>query len=480
MATDDPKQVKTMEEAVSGLATSEEGSTNIVIDPEAERRLLRKLDMYILPGVFITYLFSFLDRTNIGNAKTAGMPADLHLVGNQINIAVSIFYVTYIIFEFPGAILMKRIGANRFISFCVCAWSLVTTFSGFERNAGGLIACRLLLGMCEAALLPSINLYLAMFWKREEIAKRSAVIFVALTMAGAFGGLFAYGLLRINVHGYEGWRWLFFIEGAITFCVGVALYFVFPDSPEKAYFLTPEQKKLARLRIDVGPREEQIDWSQVKAGFRSSLCWLSGFTQMFADVYNYSISTFLPTVIEGLGYKGLRIQYMTIPIYIVGSVCIFGFAALSDRIQRRAPIMICFSLCTVVGYSILLGTTNHHAGYAACYLIVLGGNVIPCLNIIWINGNSAPHYKRATALAMNQIIGNIGGIVSGQIYLTRESPRYKTGQATALSCCLAAWVCVWLQLWLLSKKNKDKARRIAAGEADTGVGDESIHFKYQL
>ena len=85
MATDDPKQVKTMEEAVSGLATSEEGSTNIVIDPEAERRLLRKLDMYILPGVFITYLFSFLDRTNIGNAKTAGMPADLHLVGNQIN-----------------------------------------------------------------------------------------------------------------------------------------------------------------------------------------------------------------------------------------------------------------------------------------------------------------------------------------------------------------------------------------------------------
>lgn len=103
----------------------------------------------------------------------------------------------------------------------------MTTFSGFERTAGGLIACRLLLGMCEAALLPSISLYLAMFWKREEIANRSAVIFVALTMAGAFGGLFAYGLLRINVNGYEGWRWLFFIESAITFVVGVGLYFAF-------------------------------------------------------------------------------------------------------------------------------------------------------------------------------------------------------------------------------------------------------------
>lgn len=134
MAAEDAKQAKTMEEAVSGLATSEEGSTNIVIDPEVERRLVRKLDLYILPGVFITYLFSFLDRTNIGNAKTAGMTTDLHLVGNQINstwhmmllrffvlltliVAVSIFYVTYIIFEFPGAILMKRIGANRFSTY---------------------------------------------------------------------------------------------------------------------------------------------------------------------------------------------------------------------------------------------------------------------------------------------------------------------------------------------------------------------------
>ncbi|CAK7205510.1 hypothetical protein SEUCBS139899_008286 [Sporothrix eucalyptigena] len=81
---------------------------------------------------------------------------------------------------------------------------------------------------------------------------------------------------------------------------------------------------------------------------------------------------------------------------------------------------------------------------------------------------------------MNQIVGNIGGIISGQIYLTHESPRYKTGQATVLSCCLASWVCTWLQLWLLSKKNKDKARKVVVSEVDTGVGDESIHFKYQL
>lgn len=76
---------KTMKDTVHDLAHSEEGSTTVVVDAEVEKRLLRKLDWHILPFVFITYLFSFLDRINIGNAKTAGLPASLHLQGNQIN-----------------------------------------------------------------------------------------------------------------------------------------------------------------------------------------------------------------------------------------------------------------------------------------------------------------------------------------------------------------------------------------------------------
>ena len=189
---------------------------------------------------------------------------------------------------------------------------------------------------------------------------------------------------------------------------------------------------------------------------------------------------FLPTIIQGIGYKGLSIQYMTIPIYVIGALGIFGFAAISDRIQRRAPIMLSGSLLTVIGYSLLLGTKNADARYFACYLVVLGGNVLPCLNIIWINGNTAFQYKRGTALAMNQIIGNIGGVVSGQIYLTNESPYYTTGQSVALACCLSSWLCVWIMLFVLSRRNRDKARKIRDGIDDTGLGDESIYFKYQL
>jgi MFS family permease len=170
----------------------------------------------------------------------------------------------------------------------MCSWSLVTAFSGFEQTYGGLVATRLLLGACEAGVLPCLNLYVSMFWKREEIAKRGNVLFVAIALSGAFGGLFAYGLLKVDAGGYAGWRWLYFIEGAISFVWGVCLWFLFPTSPETAYFLTPEERELAVSRLNNDKALDNEKWPQIKAGLTSGICWLSGWIQCCSDVYNYS------------------------------------------------------------------------------------------------------------------------------------------------------------------------------------------------
>jgi MFS family permease len=192
------------------------------------------------------------------------------------------------------------------------------------------------------------------------------------------------------------------------------------------------------------------------------------------------ISIFLPSIIQGIGYKSLSIQYMTIPIYIVSAIGIFFMAWLSDRYQRRGAIMLFFSIFTITGYGLLIGCKTPGVRYFACYLVILGGNVIPALNITWINGNTAPYYKRATALAMNQTIGNIGGVIAGQIYLTTQAPYYLTGQAVALTGCLLSWVGTGLMWFILHKKNQAKEKKIQEGVTDTGKGDESIYFKYQL
>ncbi|KAH8810763.1 high-affinity nicotinic acid transporter-like protein [Xylogone sp. PMI_703] len=459
---------------------SDDVSEDHSIDPHLEKKLVRKLDMYIIPVYMIIYIFSFLDRSNIGNANVAGMSKAIHLKGTEFNVAVSIFYVTYIVFEIPLVVAFKLVGPRKMVSILMCSWSLVTAFSGFEKSYGALVTCRLLLGVCESALFPALHLYVSMFWKREELAKRAGMIMVSLALSGAFGGLFAYGVLQMDgVSGVAGWRWLFYIEGAISFALGIAAYWLLPDSPETAYFLTKEEKELGRARLMSRGNYEEFNWADVIEALTSPMCYLSGFIQLCTNTYIYGISTFLPTIINSIGYGSLQTQYLTIPVYVLGAISSFAIAYLSDRYQRRSPFMLFFGLFTLTGYSILLGSTTPGVLYFACFMVTFGGYVLLGLNIVWINGNTTPHYKRATAIAMNQTIGNMGGIIAGQIYLARESPRYITGQAVSLTACGIAWCGVWVMLYFLKRKNTEKERKIQEGAIDTGKGDESIYFKYQ-
>ncbi|ODQ54277.1 nicotinic acid plasma membrane transporter [Saitoella complicata NRRL Y-17804] len=464
------------------------GETEILIDPEAERRLLHKLDLHIIPVIMITYLVAFLDRSNVGNAKVAGMVTDLNLTGSKFNVLASIFYVTYIAFEIPTSTYLKKFGASKLIPAIVIAWSLVATFSAFVQSYGGMIAIRLLLGACEAGLFPCFNLYLSSLYKRDEQAKRFCMIFVAQALAGAFGGLLAYGILKMDgVAGWAGWRWLFCIEGLASLVVGVADIFLLPDSAESAYFLTPAEKDLVRLRALQsasyhGPSTPDIDWTQVRAAFRSPMVWLSGWIQMCTNTCLYGFSTFLPTIINGMGYTSVQAQYLTIPIYLLGAIIYFLTAIGVDRTQRRAPFMFFWGLFTVAGYCTLLSATKPSILYFACFLVAMGLYVFDGLNMLWLAGNVAPHYKRAVAIGMNQTIGNIGGVIAGQIYVARDSPLYRMGQGVSLAGILTGYVSAVGMFFLLRRLNrgKDVKRGEMGGvEGEDGLGDASPWFIYK-
>ena len=149
--------------------------------------------------------------------------------------------------------------------------------------------CRLLLGICESAFFPSLNLYVSMFWKREEIAKRAILLMVSMSLAGAFGGLLAYVLTQLDgVGGYSGWRWLYFIEGLISFAFGIATYWLFPDNPETAYFLNEEERKAGKERLMKQGNYEEFSWVDVKAALTSPICWLSGAIQISVCTQVYS------------------------------------------------------------------------------------------------------------------------------------------------------------------------------------------------
>lgn len=183
-------------------------TADLTLDPAAEKKLLLKLDAFFVPIIMLVYLSCFLDRTNIGNVKVAGMPQDINASAQEFSTAVSIFYATYVAFEAPWAILMKKLTPRVLLTSLCVVWSVTTIASGFITNIGGLYAARLVLGACEGGLFPGLNLYLTMVYKREEQAKRVSYLFVCTALSGAFGGLLAYGLLKMDgVSNMAGWKW---------------------------------------------------------------------------------------------------------------------------------------------------------------------------------------------------------------------------------------------------------------------------------
>ena len=181
------------------------------------------------------YLCSFLDRTNIGNAKLDGLLTDLHLTNGTYNASLSIFFVSYSLFEPLTNVLLKRLKPSIFIPLIMVLWGIVMTTMGLTHNFSGLATARWFLGMAEAGLFPGVNYYLSCWYKRSELGIRAAIFFSAAALAGSFGGLLAAAIAQMKgVGGKPGWAWIFILEGLATVVVGVISYWMVHDFPDDA------------------------------------------------------------------------------------------------------------------------------------------------------------------------------------------------------------------------------------------------------
>ncbi|KAK5115856.1 hypothetical protein LTR85_009450 [Meristemomyces frigidus] len=457
---------------------------DVSIDPKEETKLLAKLDLFFVPIIMLVYLSCFLDRSNIGNVKVAGMPEDIHATADQFSTAVSIFYATYVAFETPWAVLLKKLTPRILLSTLAVIWSLTTIFSGFIQNIGGLYATRLILGACEGGLFPGLNLYLTMVYRREEQAKRVSYLFVCTAISGAFGGLLAYAILHMDgVDGEAGWKWVYIIEGLFSIVVAAAVWFGLPNDPSNAYFLKPEEKELMRRRAVQRAHymgSEDFSWIEVRIALKDPKVYLSGLIQFCQDILLYGFSTFLPSIIKGMGYDTYQTQYLTIPVYAVGGLAFVTFAWFSDKLRLRAPLVLLANVFGIIGYILLLCNVPVGVKYFGTFLCAIAVYTGPGINLTWLNVNSAPHYRRATAIGMQQTIGNTAGIVAGQIY--RKSP-YTLGNAFSLGAiCVSQFIIVGKMMYIRSCTKKKEA--IAAGKRNDDrkvkTGDWTLDFEYHL
>ena len=243
-------------------------------DRERARKLTRKCDLHLLPPLFLIWFFPFIDRINIGNARIQGLEKDLHLTGNQFNVALVVFFIPFIIFEAPSNLGMKRVSPRLWLSGQTLLLGLFTICQGVIKTYGGLIAMRVFVGTFETGLIPGSVFLLSAYYPRFQLQWRLSVLMCSTALASAFGGLLAYAIAGMaGTDGYNGWRWIFIIEGLISVAIGLYCLFTVPNWPDKATFLNDDERLLLKTRIFEGASQARMDRLDAKAIKRSLSDW---------------------------------------------------------------------------------------------------------------------------------------------------------------------------------------------------------------
>lgn len=427
---------------------------------------------------------------NIGNARLYGLEEDLNLSSEQYQIAVSLLFVTYLLSELPSNIILKHyVRPSRWIAFITMAWGVIATLTGLTHNFGGLIVCRLLLGVFEGGLFPGLVVYLTYFYTKQELALRVGYLFVSAALAGASGGLLAYGIGHMGgVAGQSGWRWIFIFEGIPTFILGIASWWILADGSETAWFLQPEERELLAVRRgrQTGVTED-FDWADVVKGLKDWKMWAFCFALFGVDTMLFGYSTFLPTIIKGIepNYSTALIQVLTIPCYALGAITYIVVARLSDRYQKRAVFAISFGLISIVGYAMLISDSGSGVRYAGCFLVALGLYVAVGIPIAWLPANNPRYGKRTTATGLQLTIGNCAGIMSSFLYPSAEGPRFVRGHSVSLSMVAFAMVIYTVMWWVFSRENRKRrngernAKIEGLNEQEVAaLGDDNPRFMY--
>ncbi|KAL4915882.1 major facilitator superfamily domain-containing protein [Aspergillus aurantiobrunneus] len=466
---------------------------------EKRKKVFRKVDVRLVPMLALLYLCSHIDRANIGNAKIEGMVEDLGMSGVQYNTVLSIFFVPYVLLEVPSNILLKKFTRpSTYLGILVLSWGIIMTCTGLVNNFGSLMAVRVLLGIFEAGFFPGA-IYLCSYWYMpKDLALRISYFYCASALSGAFSGLLAAAIAEMDgVGGYEGWRWIFILEGLATVVLGVACFFLLIDTPAlSARWLDPDEIQYLELSMFIkqGGRvehEKAFKWRDLLMVLTNWRVYMQAWFLFAQSALSYGTKFTLPTITQAMGFSDTNAQLTSAPPYVAAAISAIVFARLSDHFYRRMPFVVVPMIIVVVAYAIIISLkgeldSNRGVAYFAVVLAVIGIYPIQAAAASWNANNIAPAARRAIGIALMNCVGNVGGILGSFMYLEEEKPKYYTGFGISLALGGTGVVVAVLLEWSYKIANRrkeaiaDEARVRYTEEELFDMGDRSPLFKHVL
>lgn len=453
----------------SAVRTSDSISPDDFGFSEAEQKaIIRRVDIRLVLTIGAMYCVSLMDRTNLGAANIAGMAAELKLAGNQYNIISLVFFVTYIIFQPPSTVVVRKIGPRIHLALITFLWGCCMIGMGFSNNWRVMAGLRVLLGVLEAGFFPSCVYLLSTWYPRYDIGVRNSIFYMVGCVAAAFAGILAYGIMQMKgIGGLSGWRWIFVIEGLLTVVIGFAGYWLlvdFPDSKRQTWKFLGQRERdwiCARVNADRGDvKAPPFSLKEYLKVGRDWKVWAYALIFFNTTTTTYALAYFLPIILnQNMGFDVGTAQCLVAPPYVLAGIVMYGTAKLGDKYRLRGPVVAFNMLLVIIGLPIMGFHSNPGVRYFGVFLVTAGANSNVPAAMSYQANNIRGQWKRAFCSATFVSFGGIGGIAGSLVFRTEDAPAYKNG----LYACIITSIANLVIVALLSA-----AFYIENGKADRG------------
>ncbi|KAF2401562.1 MFS general substrate transporter [Trichodelitschia bisporula] len=441
-----------------------------------DRSINLKTDICVVVILAIDFLWQGIAKSNIGSAGTSTMVKDAHLREDDIPSSLTWWSATYVPLQPFSTMVGRKVGPKNWIIIMMVVWGALSVAHAGIRNRGTLIALRLLLGAAESGFTPTSFYYMSTLYPKEYLGFRTGMFTGMYSVAAAFSGLIAFGTLQIDSSRLHGWQVLFVLEGSLTIVFAVVSFLMLPRNTSTAWYLSQREREHAarRMHLDVGT-EEAGSHSSTSLTMGNIVDAVKDWKKLLIVVCNIFVvlpvtafTTFLPLIVQGMGYKGVRANLMSVPPFAVGFVGLLILVYLSDRTRDRSLFIIIGETIGMIGLAVMYATKNPRLRYGFTHVCLCGAFAGGPLVATWIADNTPDAATRSVLLGINGW-SNLAGIIAGQLFKAKYKPAYTFPLRTVMilvAVDVVGFIALRLLYMYTNRKRKALREQLSAEEVE--------------
>jgi ACS family tartrate transporter-like MFS transporter len=395
----------------------------------------------LIPFLMLLYVVSFLDRVNVGFAALT-MNADLNFSAELYGFGAGMFFWGYFLFEVPSNLIMEKLGARLWICRIMVSWGIISMAMAAVTGPTAFVALRFLLGVAEAGFFPGILLYLT-YWFPSAMRARFIALFLAgVPLASVIGAPISGLILEMDdLHGLQGWQWMFLIEGAPSVLLGLLVLKFLPDGPKKAAWLSPEEKSTVIAALEAEPPPTFHRMTDMLLDRRVWLLCIPDFGIVLAL---YGFGLWLPQIVKAMGFSNLQTGFVVALPYAVAMAAMVLLGLSSDR--RNERVLHVSAACVVAAIGFFVAALSSSVLVQLIALTFAAAGIYGALAVFW---TLPPSFLGGTAaaggIALINSIANLGGFFGPSLigWIKDHTGGYAIGMAAlGVGLCISAMTVV--------------------------------------